>query len=137
MARLASIGARWEPRIRSILRLVAALLFMQHGLNKLLDFPATASHHPYVLFSLVPGLAGLIETFCGFLVAIGLYTRIAAFIMSGEMAFAYFMAHYPRDFFPLLNGGERAVLYCFVFFYLFIAGGGTWSADRWVRRVAA
>jgi putative oxidoreductase len=120
----------WEPRVLSILRIVVGLLYMQHGLNKLIDFPPTPSHMPYHLLSLVPGLAGLLETFGGLLVVLGLFTRPAAFVLSGEMAFAYFMAHAPRSFFPYVNGGSLAVLYCFVFLYLFVAGGGVWSLDR-------
>lgn len=114
----------------SLLRIITGLLYMEHGLNKLFDFPATPNHRAYALFTLVPGLAGLLEVFGGFLVTIGLYTRIAAFILSGEMAFAYFMAHAPRGFFPLRNGGETAILYCFLFLYLAVAGAGVWSVDR-------
>jgi putative oxidoreductase len=120
----------WEPRVLSILRIVVGLLYMQHGLNKLIDFPPTPSHMPYHLFSLAPGLAGLLETFGGLLLVLGLFTRPVAFVLSGEMAFAYFMAHASRSFFPYLNGGSLAVLYCFVFLYLFVAGGGVWSLDR-------
>ncbi|HTV45987.1 MAG TPA: DoxX family protein [Stellaceae bacterium] len=126
--------ARWrlalEPHLLSLLRLVVGLLYLQHGLNKLLDFPSAPHHSAYHLFTLVPGLAGLLETIGGFLVTIGLYTRIAAFILSGEMAFAYFMAHAPRSPFPLQNGGEPAILYCFIFLYLAVAGAGFWSIDR-------
>lgn len=126
--------SRWrlalEPHVLSLLRIITGLLYMEHGLNKLFDFPATPNHRAYALFTLVPGLAGLLEVFGGFLVTIGLYTRIAAFILSGEMAFAYFMAHAPRGFFPLRNGGETAILYCFLFLYLAVAGAGVWSVDR-------
>ena len=112
--------ARWrlalEPHMLSILRIMVGLLYMEHGLNKLFDFPPTPTHMPYRLFSLVPGLAGLLETFGGLLITLGFYTRIVAFILSGEMAFAYFMANAPRSFFPLLNGGDEVILYCFVFF---------------------
>jgi putative oxidoreductase len=120
----------WQPRLLSILRIVVGLLFMEHGLNKLFDFPPTATHMPYHVASLVPGLAGPLEALGGLLVAVGLFTRPAAFILSGEMALAYFMAHAPRNFFPLLNGGDAAILYCFTFFYFFVAGGGAWSLDR-------
>jgi putative oxidoreductase len=126
----AGLRLTWEPRILSILRIMVGLLYMQHGLNKLFDFPPTPTHAPYHLFSLVPGLAGLLETFGGLLVILGLFTRPVAFLLSGEMALAYFMAHAKRGFFPLLNGGEGAVLFCFIFFYLFVAGGGVWSLDR-------
>lgn len=114
----------------SILRIMTGLLLMQHGLNKLFDFPPTPTHMPYHLFSLVPGLAGLLETFGGLLIVLGLFTRPVAFLLSGEMALAYFMVHAKRGFFPLLNGGDEAILLCFVFFYLFVAGGGVWALDR-------
>ena len=120
----------WEPRVLSVLRIMVGLLYMQHGLNKLFDFPPTPTHAPYHLLSLVPGLAGLLETFGGLLVVLGLFTRPVAFLLSGEMALAYFMVHAKRGFFPLLNGGDEAILFCFVFFYLFVAGGGAWSLDR-------
>ncbi len=120
----------WEPRILSLLRIVAGLLFMQHGLNKIFDFPATPNHPAYHLFTLVPGLAGLLESIGGLLILLGLFTRPVALILSGEMALAYFMVHAKLGFFPLLNRGGLAVLFCFVFFYLFVAGGGAWSLDR-------
>ncbi len=120
----------WEPRILSILRVVAGLLYMEHGLNKLFDFPPTPTHLPYRVFSLVPGLAGPLELFGGLLIVLGLFTRPVAFILSGEMAFAYFMAHAPRSFFPLLNNGDSAILYCFLFLYFAVAGGGAWSVDQ-------
>ena len=120
----------WEPRMLSVLRIVVGLLYLEHGLNKLFDFPPTPTHAPYHLLSLVPGLAGLLELFGGGLIALGLLTRPVAFILAGEMAFAYFMVHGPRAFFPLLNGGETAILYCFVFLYFAIVGGGAWSIDR-------
>ena len=86
----------------------------------------------YNVFSLVPGVAGLIETFGSLLLILGLFTRPVAFIMSGEMAIAYIYAHQPRNFFPLLNGGDPVILYCFIFLYFFVAGGGCWSLDRWL-----
>ena len=116
----------------SVLRIVAALLFLEHGLAKLLGFPHVAMFDNLQLVSLI-GLAGVIELVGGALLLVGLFTRIAAFMMSGEMAFAYFMSHAPRGFFPMLNGGELAVLYCFLFFYFAVAGGGAWSLDR-IRR---
>ncbi len=114
----------------SILRIVVGLLYMEHGLNKLFDFPPTPTHMPYRLFSLVPGLAGLLELVGGLLLTLGFYTRLVAFILAGEMAFAYFMVHAPKNFFPILNNGESAILYCFVFLYLAVVGGGLWSLDR-------
>jgi putative oxidoreductase len=133
--------ARWrlalEPHMLSILRIMVGLLYMEHGLNKLFDFPPTPTHMPYRLFSLVPGLAGLLEMFGGLLITLGLYTRIVAFILSGEMAFAYFMVNEPRSFFPLLNGGDGTILYCFIFLYFAVVGGGAWSLDRWRARETA
>jgi putative oxidoreductase len=130
--------ARWrlalEPHMLSILRIMVGLLYMEHGLNKLFDFPPTPTHMPYRVFSLVPGLAGPLELFGGLLIAVGLFTRPVAFILSGEMAFAYFMAHAPRSFFPFLNGGDAAILYCFIFLYFAVVGGGVWSLDRWRAR---
>ena len=127
----------WEPRILSILRIMTGLLFLQHGLNKFFNFPPAATQRPYELFTLAPGLAGILEVGGGVLLVFGLFTRPAAFILSGEMAFAYFMAHAPRAFYPYSNGGSLAVLYCFVFFYLWFAGGGEWSLDRLLRRGSA
>ena len=126
----ADLRRTWEPRMLSILRIMAGLLFFEHGLNKLFNFPATANHVPYNLFSLVPGLAGLLELIGGALIAVGLFTRPVAFILSGEMAFAYFMAHAKRGFFPLVNGGDSVILYCFIFLYFFVVGAGAWSLDR-------
>ena len=114
----------------SILRIMVGLLFLEHGLAKILDFPHQPNHSPYALFTLVPGLQGLLELVGGLLIALGLFTRPVAFILAGNMAAAYFIAHSPRGFFPLLNGGELAIVYCFVFLYLWLAGGGEWSLDR-------
>ena len=130
MAVLTNLRRAWEPRVLSILRVMAGLLFMEHGLAKVFDFPPQPNHRPYVLLTLVPGLAGILEALGGLLITLGLYTRIVAFLLSGEMAFAYFMSHAPRGFFPLPNNGDTAILYCFVFLYLWVAGGGSWSLDR-------
>jgi putative oxidoreductase len=131
MADWAGLRLTWQPRVRSILRIMVGLLFLEHGLNKIFGFPPSAlPHHPYKLFSLVPGLAGILETVGGILIVLGLFTRPVAFILSGEMAFAYFMAHAPRSFFPVQNGGEGAILYCFIFFYFFVVGAGVWSLDQ-------
>ena len=121
---------RASPCVLSILRIVTGLLFLEHGLQKIFSFPSA------VTFPMRPILyaQGIIEIVGGILIAAGVYTRVVAFILAGDMAFAYFMAHFPRSFYPAVNGGDAAVLYCFVFFYLFFAGGGPWSLDRIVLR---
>jgi putative oxidoreductase len=119
----------WAPRLQSILRIIVASLFLQHGTAKLLHVPHVPSFDSVQLISLV-GVAGLLELLGGFLLLIGLFTRPVAFILSGEMAVAYFMAHGPRNLLPILNGGELAVIYCFVFLYFAAAGGGPWSIDQ-------
>ncbi|MBN9243436.1 MAG: DoxX family protein [Mesorhizobium sp.] len=121
------LGTVWAPRLLSVLRIMAALLFMAHGTMKLLGFPDTGKPGPE-LFSLM-GLAGTLEIVGGILLVLGLFTRPVAFILAGEMAFAYFMAHAPQNFFPIKNGGESAVLFCFIFLYLAVAGAGSWSMD--------
>ena len=116
----------WSPQVLSILRIASALLLMQHGTQKLLGFPGEPNE--VALMSLI-GLAGILELFGGALLLVGLFTRPVAFILSGFAAVAYFMAHAGRGFFPILNGGELAALYCFVFFYFIFAGAGAWSLD--------
>jgi len=123
-----SAVAAWSPRILSILRFVAGLLYLEHGTSKLFGFPHNANFDNLQLFSLM-GLAGTLEVVGGALLILGLFTRPAAFILSGEMAFAYWMAHAPKHPLPLMNGGDAAVLYCFIFLYLFVAGGGEWGID--------
>ena len=130
MSGFATLRFTWEPRMLSILRIIVGLLYMEHGLEKIVGFPVQPNHRAYALFTLVPGLQGLLELVGGLLLALGLYTRIVAFILAGNMAVAYFMAHAPRGFFPLLNGGELAIVYCFVFLYFWLSGGGEWSLDR-------
>jgi putative oxidoreductase len=121
----------WAPRALAILRIVAALIFMEHGTQKLLGFPPSDNPGP-ALFSLL-GLAGVLEVVGGILLLLGLFTRPVAFILSGQMAVAYWMAHAPQSFFPALNGGDAAILYCFVFLYLAVAGAGAWSLDNAMR----
>lgn len=128
MAGPSSFYSQWSPRILSVLRIVTAFLFMQHGGQKLFGFPAP-SQGAISLLSLI-GVAGMLEFFGGLLLLIGLFSRPVAFLLSGEMAVAYFMAHAPQGFWPLLNKGELAALYSFIFLYLFVAGGGPWSLDR-------
>ena len=118
---------RFRPVILSILRIVVGLLFLQHGLSKFFGFP-TPSPVPSLSGLLI--LAAILETVGAALFFVGAYTRIVALILSGEMAFAYFMAHAPRSVYPLANGGEPAVLYCFIFLYFVFAGPGPLSVDR-------
>lgn len=125
----------WSPRVLSILRIMAALLFMEHGLMKLLHFPAPQPGVPDPLPMLLVA-AAWIEVVGGGLIALGLFTRAAAFICSGEMAIGYFMFHAPQGPYPALNMGEPAVLYCFAFFYLIFAGPGPWSLDAALRKRA-
>lgn len=123
------IERAWAPHALSVLRIVAALLFVEHGSAKLFGFPDVPMFDNLNLFSLL-GLAGVLEFFGGLLLLFGLFTRPVAFILSGEMAFAYFMAHAPQSFFPVINEGDAAILYCFIFLYIAIVGGGAWSVDR-------
>ncbi len=125
--------AMWAPRLLSVLRIVAALLFLQHGTAKFFGFPDVEYLAGTPVLSLF-GIAGVLEVVGGILLALGLFTRPVAFILSGEMAFAYFLEHAEVSFFPLLNQGESAVLYCFLFLYLAAAGGGAWSLDALLRR---
>jgi len=120
--------ASWSPRMLSVLRIMTGLLFLEHGTQKLLGFPPPANPGP-ALFSLL-GFQGILELVGGILILIGLFTRPVAFILAGDMAVAYFHSHGPRGFFPTLNGGQLAILFCFVFLYLFVAGGGAWSVDQ-------
>jgi putative oxidoreductase len=118
----------WSPRLLSVLRIVAALLFIVHGTAKLFHIPHEATYDGLQLMSLL-GVQGVLEVVGGLLLLVGLFSRPVAFVLSGDMAVAYFMAHWPKSWLPLLNGGELAVLYCFVFLYLSAAGPGPWSID--------
>jgi putative oxidoreductase len=124
-----TMAERYRPIILSVLRIVVGLLFVEHGTSKLFGFPDAGP--PLQGLMLV---AALLEGIGGLLIVVGAFTRIVAFILSGEMAFAYFMAHAPQGFFPLVNHGEGAVFYCFVFLYFAFAGGGAWSVDRAVLK---
>ena len=119
---------RWRPYFLSVLRIIVGLLLIPHGTAKFFGWPDTGRESGVELFSLT-GLAGTIEIVGGLLLAIGLFTRSAAFVVSGFLAVAYFMAHAPQAFQPIVNQGELAVLWCFVAFYIFIAGAGPWSVD--------
>ena len=121
--------APWTPRMLGILRIVIGFLFLQHGSAKLLGIPHVAMFDGLQLFSLI-GVAGILELVGGILILIGLCTRFTAFILSGEMAFAYFLAHAGAGPLPMLNGGELAAVYCFVFLYLAFAGAGAFSIDH-------
>jgi putative oxidoreductase len=131
-----SFYGKWAPRVLSLLRIIAGFLLIQHGAQKLFGVlvPPSApgapqSHGTFTLLSLM-GVSGILEFFGGLLIILGLFTRPAAFILSGLLAVAYFMGHAPGGFWPVLNRGELAVLYSFVFLYLAAAGGGEWSLDR-------
>jgi putative oxidoreductase len=130
LQRLEEILSPYRPHFLSILRIMTALLFLAHGTSKLLGWPDTGFSPP--LFSLA-GLAGVLELVGGILLVIGFLTRPVAFILAGEMAVAYFLAHAPQNFHPILNGGESAILFCFVFLYLVFAGAGDWSVDHRLR----
>jgi len=133
MSDIDSNWSKWSPALLSLLRIIVGFLYIEHGSMKLFGFPG-AGDHKVELMSLL-GLAGVLETFGGALILLGLFTRPVAFILSGEMAFAYFMVHAKGPFWPLLNQGEAAVFYCFVFLYFSATGGGPYSLDRMLRRV--
>jgi putative oxidoreductase len=120
--------APWAPQILSIQRIIVGLLFLEHGTSKLLGFPESPMPMPTPLPPILLASA-VLELVGGVLLTAGLFTRITAFIVAGEMAVAYFTAHAPRGFFPLVNMGEPAILYCFIFLYWAAAGGGPWSLD--------
>jgi len=121
--------SRWQPQLLALLRIMAALLFMEHGTAKLLHFPVPQPGVPGPLPTILVA-AAIIEIVGGVLVTLGLFTRLAAFIMSGEIAIGYFMFHFPKSFWPLLNMGEAAILYCFIFLYIAAAGPGAWALDN-------
>lgn len=123
---------RFEPVMLSLLRVMSALLILQHGTGKFLNFPVGPMNNRSI--ATMSGAAGAFELLCGTLLVIGLFTRLNAFLLSGMTAVAYFYAHAGRDFFPILNGGELAVLYCFVFLFLVFAGGGSISVDNFIRK---
>jgi putative oxidoreductase len=141
MSLLDPARARWTELFLSVLRIVAALILMQHGSQKLFQYPPAGAPGPVAPLVLVSqtGLAGILEFFFGLLLLLGLFTRPVAFILSGEMAVAYFQVHAPRAFLPIVNRGELAVVLCFVFLYFAFAGGGSLSVDALLcgRRPAA
>jgi putative oxidoreductase len=123
----AELETVWAPRLLGVLRIVAAILFIEHGTQKLFGFPPTERPMPE-LFTLM-WFAGVLEVFGGLLLLVGLLTRPVAFILSGQMAFAYWMAHAPQSPYPAINGGDAAILFCFLFLYLAAAGPGSYSVD--------
>jgi putative oxidoreductase len=114
-----------RPYILSIVRIMVALLFLEHGLQKFFGFPTAGPPMSPLLY-----VQGVIEIVGGLLLLVGVFTRVVAFVLAGDMAVAYFLAHFPRSFFPAVNAGDAAVLYCFIFLYMMFAGGGIWSVDR-------
>ena len=126
--------SRWAPTLQSVLRIVAGFMFLAHGTQKLWGFPPSGQpHQPLTLLS-VMGVGAVLEGLGGLLMMLGLFTRPVAFILAGEMAVAYFMAHAPHGFWPIINHGELAVLYCFVWLFFAAAGPGPWSLDARSRR---
>jgi putative oxidoreductase len=141
----------WSPKVLSLLRFITGLVFLQHGTQKILHFPpapppppaaaaaakaaaaAAASHGPTLAATLGKS-SGYFELVGGILIVVGLFTRPVAFLLSGEMAIAYFLAHNPRSMYPILNGGDLAVMFCFLFFYLVFAGGGSISLDAMMKK---
>ncbi|MGZ5922400.1 MAG: DoxX family protein [Rhizomicrobium sp.] len=123
---------KYAPQIQGIVRIVVGLLFLEHGTAKIFSFPlaAGASPHVFNLMSFPAGPAGVIEVVAGILIVLGLFSRYAAFIASGEMAFAYFIAHFPRSPFPLLNGGGEAVCFCMIFLLLAATGPGSFAINK-------
>jgi putative oxidoreductase len=127
-------GTPWTRRMLSVLRIVAGLIFFSTGTMKLFDFPPPpSSMPPFGLMSQL-GIAGILETFGGAAVVLGRFTRPVAFVLAGEMAVAYFQFHFPLSVFPTVNNGVPAVLYCFIFLYLTVAGAGEWSVDALIAR---
>lgn len=122
--------SRYEPQAHGLLRIITGLLFLEHGTQKFLSFPAGKMAGMGATFATPGAYAGIIELLCGVLITIGLLTRPAAFLASGTMAVAYFYTHAPKDFFPVNNMGDAAILYCFAFLYLAFAGPGAWSIDK-------
>lgn len=123
----------WAPRILSIVRIAAALIFLLHGTQKLFGFPAPPANGLPAAFTLL-WFGAILELVGGLLLLVGLFTRPVAFVLAGEMAVAYWMFHAPRNLYPTLNGGDAAILYCFLFLYLAFASGGPWSLDAILKR---
>ena len=135
MSKLAARWAGFAPELRSVLRIVAAFTFMQYGTMKLFGWPVPMPGGASPPLMTQVGIGGLLEVFGGFLLLVGLFTRPVAFILSGEMAVAYFQFHYPQGFWPIVNQGLPAVLFCFIWLYFSAAGAGRWSADALLRKI--
>jgi putative oxidoreductase len=133
MDKMNKMFAGFEPMVLSIFRIITGLLLFQYGVAKLLKFPVVAPFDKVEALSQY-GVAGMFELVFGGLLILGLFSRLAAFILCGEMAFAYFIGHFPRGFIPLINGGNAAILFCFACLYLACAGGGPWSLDAIMRK---
>jgi putative oxidoreductase len=129
MTSLFASWEKWSPQVLSIVRIVVAASFFEFGLQKYFGFPGPGPAMNTLLY-----VQGVVEIVGGFLLLVGAYTRIVAFILSGDMAVAYFMVYFPKSFYPALNGGLAALLYSFIFFYMVFAGGGAWSVDRSVLK---
>jgi putative oxidoreductase len=123
---------KYAPQIHGVLRIVTGLLFLEHGTSKMFNFPAAAgaTARAFDIMAFPVGPAGVIEVVAGLLIVVGLFSRYAAFIASGEMAVAYVLAHFPRSPFPLINGGGEAVLFCFIFLYIAAAGPGSFAVNQ-------
>ena len=127
----------WTGRMLSILRIVAGSVFFTHGTQKLFGIPPMPQGMPPIEWMSQVGIAGILEVVGGLLIILGLFTRPVAFVLAGEMAVAYFQVHFPQSFWPSVNGGEPAVLYCFIFLYFVFAGAGPWSIDAMIARSRA
>jgi putative oxidoreductase len=123
------LPASWQGYTHAALRIITGLLFLQHGMTKLFKFPLTDYFKDGVPLLSLMGLAGVLELVGGILIIVGLFTRTTAFVLAGMMAVAYFMAHATQGFFPIINGGELAIMFCFVFLWLATAGAGPFSVD--------
>ena len=138
MVSLSRLQQAWEPRVLSILRIVVGLLILQYDMQKIFNFPPHFHLRAFHLFTVVPGLVGIIELVGGILIVLGLFTRPVAFLLFGDMVFVYFISHAPRGFFSIVIGGndsKLAILYCLIFLYLSLVGAGGWSLDQ--RRAPA
>ena len=128
------VPSPWSDRVFAVVRIATGLLFMSFGTMKLFGYPPSPQPMPPIELTSQLGIAGMLEVFGGLLIVLGLFTRPAAFILSGEMAVAYFQAHAPQSFWPSINQGVPAVLFCFLFFYMAFAGAGAWSIDNILAR---